>query len=109
MRKPRIIAFAAVWTPCAILFLLAAPVPMLFGQASPFPVVQGSAYKFEKVAEGVYYATGGVGSNNVVIVNDRDVLLVDDGTTPATARAAGRYQDHYEQAGAHGGQHAFSL
>ncbi|HJT88360.1 MAG TPA: MBL fold metallo-hydrolase, partial [Bryobacteraceae bacterium] len=27
------------------------------------------------------------GSNNVVIVNDTDVLLVDDGTTPATARA----------------------
>ncbi len=55
--------------------------------AAPFPVTQGKAYKFEKVAEGVYYATGGVGSNNVVIVNDQDVLLVDDGTTPATARA----------------------
>jgi cyclase len=54
---------------------------------APFPVTQGKVYKFEKVAEGVYYATGGVGSNNVVIVNDQDVLLVDDGTTPATARA----------------------
>lgn len=54
---------------------------------SPYPVVQGKEYKFEKVAEGVYYATGGVGSNNVVIVNDQDVLLVDDGTTPAAARA----------------------
>jgi len=52
-----------------------------------FPVTQGKAYKFEKVAEGVYYASGGVGSNNVVIVNDRDVVLVDDGTTPAAARA----------------------
>jgi len=52
-----------------------------------FPVVQGKAYKFEKVAEGVYYATGGAGSNNIVIVNDRDVVLVDDGTTPAAARA----------------------
>ena len=52
-----------------------------------FPVVQGKAYKFEKVADGVYYATGGVGSNNVVIVNDEDVVLVDDGTTPAAARA----------------------
>ncbi len=57
-----------------------------------FPVTQGKAYKFEKVAEGVYYATAkpnsnGVGSNNVVIVNDRDVVLVDDGTTPAAARA----------------------
>src|SRR5258705_840980 len=55
--------------------------------SSPYPVVQGKTYKFEKVADGVYYASGGVGSNNIVIVNDRDVLLVDDGTTPATARA----------------------
>ena len=54
---------------------------------SPFPVVQGKTYQFEKVADGVYYATGGFGSNNVVIVNDRDVLLVDDGSTPAAARA----------------------
>jgi glyoxylase-like metal-dependent hydrolase (beta-lactamase superfamily II) len=57
-----------------------------------FPVVQGKSYKFEKVAEGVYYATAlprtnGNGSNNVVIVNDRDLVLVDDGTTPAAARA----------------------
>src|SRR6202161_1060604 len=52
-----------------------------------YPAVQGKVYKFEKVADGVYYATGGTGSNNVVIVNDRDVLLVDDGTTPAAARA----------------------
>ncbi len=57
------------------------------GFAQSYPVVQGKTYKFEKVADGVYYATGGMGSNNVVIVNDRDVLLVDDGTTPATARA----------------------
>lgn len=49
--------------------------------------IQGEVYKFEKVADGVYYATGGSGSNNVVVVNDRDVLLVDDGTTPAAARA----------------------
>src|SRR5579871_905429 len=49
--------------------------------------IQGKVYKFEKVADGVYYATGGSGSNNVVVVNDRDVLLVDDGTSPAAARA----------------------
>ena len=55
--------------------------------AQTFPVTQGKVYKFEKVGEGIYYATGGTGSNNVVIVNDQDVLLVDDGTTPATARA----------------------
>lgn len=71
----------------AIASVLAVTVPMLFGQAASFPGIQGKAYKFEKVAEGVYYATGGAGSNNVVIVNDQDVLLVDDGTTPGAARA----------------------
>jgi glyoxylase-like metal-dependent hydrolase (beta-lactamase superfamily II) len=55
--------------------------------AQSYPVTQGKTYKFEKVADGVYYATGGFGSNNVVIVNDQDVLVVDDGTTPAAARA----------------------
>ena len=56
--------------------------------ASPlsFPVIQGKTYKFEKIADGVYYATGGFGSNNVVVVNDDDVLIVDTGTTPAAAR-----------------------
>ncbi len=51
------------------------------------PITQGKVYTFEKEADGVYYATGGLGSNDVVIINDDDVLLVDDGTTPATARA----------------------
>lgn len=55
--------------------------------AQTYPVTQGKTYKFEKIADGIYYATGGGGSNNVVIVNDVDVMLVDDGTTPAAARA----------------------
>jgi len=54
---------------------------------SPYPVVQGKVYKFEKVADGVYYATGGMGSNIPIIVNDHNVMVVDDGSTPATARA----------------------
>jgi glyoxylase-like metal-dependent hydrolase (beta-lactamase superfamily II) len=53
----------------------------------PYPVVQGKVYKFEKVADGVYYATGGMGSNIPIIVNDHDVMVVDDGSTPTTARA----------------------
>jgi cyclase len=53
----------------------------------PYPVVQGKVYKFEKVADGVYYATGGMGSNIPIIVNDHNVMVVDDGATPATARA----------------------
>ena len=66
----------------------------LTGHAQPssvvpktYPIVQGKTYKFERVADGVYYATGGFGSNNVVVVNDADVLIVDTGTSPATARA----------------------
>jgi cyclase len=54
---------------------------------SPYPLVQGKVYKFEKVADGVYYATGGMGSNIPIIVNDHNVMVVDDGSTPATARA----------------------
>jgi glyoxylase-like metal-dependent hydrolase (beta-lactamase superfamily II) len=55
------------------------------------PITTGKAYKFEKIAEGVYYATATgsmvTGSNNVVIIGNRDVLVVDTGTTPAAARA----------------------
>jgi glyoxylase-like metal-dependent hydrolase (beta-lactamase superfamily II) len=51
-----------------------------------YPVTQGKTYKFEKIADGVYYASGGVGSNNTVIINDDDVLIVDTGTTPQATR-----------------------
>jgi glyoxylase-like metal-dependent hydrolase (beta-lactamase superfamily II) len=68
--------------------------PHLPAQAQPvtqaYPVEQGSAYKFERIDDGVYYATvtrPGLGSNNVVVVNDADVLIVDSGTSPAAARA----------------------
>jgi len=58
---------------------------------SPYPVTSGKAYKFEKISEGVYYATATgsmvTGSNNDVIIGDRDVMVVDTGTTPAAARA----------------------
>src|SRR4051812_21545265 len=54
---------------------------------SPYPVTQGKATRFEKVAEGVYYATGAGGGNSPVIIGDREVLVVDTNTTPAGARA----------------------
>jgi glyoxylase-like metal-dependent hydrolase (beta-lactamase superfamily II) len=61
------------------------------GAQAPAPGVSGKAYKFETVANGVYYATSTgsmvTGSNNVAIVGDRDVLVVDTGTSPAAARA----------------------
>jgi len=58
---------------------------------APNPVSTGHAYKFEKITDGVYYATATgsmvTGSNNVVIIGSRDVLVVDTGTSPAAARA----------------------
>src|SRR5258706_6942738 len=58
---------------------------------APNPVSTGKAYKFEKIADGVYYATATgsmvTASNNVVIIGSRDVLVIDTGTTPAAARA----------------------
>ena len=58
---------------------------------APAPALTGKAYKFEKIAEGVYYATATgsmvTGSNNIAIIGSRDVLVVDTGTTPAAARA----------------------
>src|SRR5580698_4778609 len=61
------------------------------GQVAPstvpaFPIVQGKVFKFQKVAEDVYYASGGNGSNHPIIVNDNDVVLVDDAGTPQATR-----------------------
>jgi glyoxylase-like metal-dependent hydrolase (beta-lactamase superfamily II) len=64
---------------------------MLWSVQAPSGVTTGKAYKFEKIADGVYYATAtgtmATGSNNVLVVGDRDVLVVDTGTSPAAARA----------------------
>src|ERR1700704_4714731 len=54
------------------------------------PIVSG-AHRFEKVTDGIYYATASgtmnVGSNSPIIVNDDDVLVIDSEITPAAARA----------------------
>jgi len=56
-------------------------------------VTLGKVYSFEKIADGVYYATSRspmmmlTGGNNPIIVNERDVMLVDDGASPAVAQA----------------------
>jgi glyoxylase-like metal-dependent hydrolase (beta-lactamase superfamily II) len=63
------------------------------GGLMTMPPAPGSlpAHRFEKVAEGIYYATATgsmtIGSNSAVIVNDEDVLLVDPGITPGAATA----------------------
>lgn len=50
-----------------------------------------AAFEFDEVRPGVFHARGTgaevVGSNGAVIVNDRDVLVVDSHMTPAAARA----------------------
>jgi cyclase len=54
------------------------------------PIVSG-AHRFEKVTDGVFYATASgtmtVGSNSPVIVTDSEALVVDSEITPAAARA----------------------
>jgi cyclase len=87
----------------AVTVLLAISIPAWFllaakaqtqgvgGSQTAAPTVSGKVYSFEKIADGVYYATSdgpmATGGNHPIIVNDRDVLVVDDGTTPAAARA----------------------
>jgi cyclase len=59
--------------------------------SSASTTISGKVYQFEKIADGIYYATSSspmaTGGNHPIIINDRDVVLVDDGTTPAAARA----------------------
>jgi cyclase len=54
------------------------------------PIVSG-AHRFEKVAEGIYYATASgtmtVGANSPIILTDTEALVVDSEITPAAARA----------------------
>src|SRR5437016_11076762 len=70
-------------------YLLALLLAML--PQSSNSVITGKAYKFEKITDGVFYATATgsmvTGSNNVAIIGQRDVLVVDTGTSPAAARA----------------------
>jgi len=54
------------------------------------PVVSG-AHRFEKVTDGVFYATASgtmtVGANSPVIVTDDEAVVIDSEITPAAARA----------------------
>src|SRR5258708_50305 len=61
------------------------------GAPSTATTILGKVYQFEQIADGIYYAPSSgpmaTGGNHPIIINDRDVLLVDDGTTPAAAKA----------------------
>jgi cyclase len=84
------------------------------------PTVSG-AHRFEKVAEGIYYATASgtmnVGANSPIILTDDEALIVDSEITPAAGRALAadlkaitskpiRYvvDSHYHYDHAHGNQ-----
>jgi cyclase len=60
------------------------------GAQTGAPVVSG-AHRFEKVTDGVYYATASgtmtVGANSPIIVTDTEALVIDSEITPAAARA----------------------
>jgi cyclase len=59
------------------------------GQRPAGTTFTGKAFRFNKVKEGVYHAVGTgaltVVGNSTVIVNDRDVIVVDDHVSPAAA------------------------
>ena len=80
----------------AVLLILAALPPAQARQGaaashSGGPTITGKVYNFEKITDGVYYATStsptATGGNHPIFIGDRDVFLVDAGTTPAAARA----------------------
>src|SRR6266436_4135482 len=75
----------------AILILISLDARSQVRNGSPYPITTGKAYKFEKITDGVYYATATgsmvTGSNNVVIFGSSDLMVVDTGTSPAAARA----------------------
>jgi cyclase len=54
------------------------------------PIVSG-AHRFQKVADGIYYATSSgtmnVGANSPIILTDSEAIVIDSEITPAAARA----------------------
>src|SRR5467141_3352435 len=70
---------------------LFAGVMWLDGGAQSGDSVVSGAHRFQKVAEGVFYATASgtmtVGSNSPIIVTDDEALVIDSEITPAAARA----------------------
>jgi cyclase len=57
---------------------------------STAPLVSG-AHRFERVADGIYYATASgtmnTGANSPIIVTENEAVIIDSETTPAAARA----------------------
>lgn len=90
MRRLVAVVIAMLWLGSLWLSRVADVTPHAFAPAGQ-PRSKGPVHSFQQVADGVYsaIATGAmnVGSNSAVIVNERDVLIVDSHITPASARA----------------------
>ena len=84
MRKSRRLVFA-------LLALLPLVPSAALAEAQEWKTVEGDAFTFTEVRDGVWHAVGGgeiaAGSNGAVVVNERDVLVVDSHMTPTAARA----------------------
>lgn len=63
------------------------------GRRTVPPFAAGKAYQFDKIADGIFYATSitppvvATGSNDTIIVNDNGVMVVDDGMTLTAGQA----------------------
>ena len=75
----------------ALLALLLAVPAAARAEGDAWTTVAGDAFTFTEVRAGVWHAVGGdgvaAGSNGAVVVNERDVLVVDSHMTPSAARA----------------------
>jgi glyoxylase-like metal-dependent hydrolase (beta-lactamase superfamily II) len=75
----------------AACLLILAGLARLDGRAQPDAPIVSGAHRFQKVADGIYYATSSgtmnVGANSPVIVTATDALIVDSSITPAAGRA----------------------
>ena len=78
------------WLILLLVLLLAAPAAVL-AEGHEWKTVEAEAFTFTEVRDGVWHAVGGdgvaAGSNGAVVVNERDVLVVDSHMTPSAARA----------------------
>jgi glyoxylase-like metal-dependent hydrolase (beta-lactamase superfamily II) len=75
----------------AVFVAVLASVIWLDGRGQPGGPLVSGAHRFEKVVDGVFYATASgtmtVGSNSPVILTDDEALVIDSEITPAAARA----------------------
>jgi len=83
MKAPVFARYLAAVTIALLPFVLGAG-----GQSQSHAASSPFRNHFEKITDGVYLALGnGVGGNSIVVINDRDVLVVDSRSNPEEARA----------------------